>query len=87
MVASMDEVGWLVVDFHQSSVILTKNPTKNVIQDLVSSVYPPRRKGRLKRPRSYNVMWRMRRVADQAKAKKIEKYTLWNAIPQEWHQS
>jgi hypothetical protein len=46
---------------------------KQVIQDLVSSVFPPRRKGRLKRPRNYNVMRRMRRVADLAKTKEEEK--------------
>jgi hypothetical protein len=46
---------------------------KQVFQDLVSSVYSPRRKGRLKRSRDYNVMRRIRRIADQAKADKMDK--------------
>jgi hypothetical protein len=68
----MKWVSWLSIFTYQvssSPIILLKQ----VFQDLVSSVYPPRRKGRLKRPQNYNVMRRMRRVADQAKADKIEK--------------
>jgi hypothetical protein len=42
---------------------------KQVIQDFVSSVYPPRIKGRLKHPRNYNGMRRMRQVADQKDTK------------------
>jgi hypothetical protein len=68
----MKWVSWLSIFSYQvlsSPIILLKQ----VFQDLVSSVYPPRRKRRLKRPRNYNVMRRMRRMADQAKADKIEK--------------
>jgi hypothetical protein len=73
MMVGMDEMSQLIVDFHLSSVIFTNNPTKTSLQDLVSSVYlPPRRKGRLKRPRNYNVMRRIRLIADQAKAGKME---------------
>jgi hypothetical protein len=42
---------------------------KQVIQDLVSSVYRPRRKGRLKHPRNYNGMRRMHQVADEENTK------------------
>jgi hypothetical protein len=68
----MEWVSWLSIFTYQvlsSPIILLKQ----VIQDLVSSVYPPRRKGRPKRPRNYNVMRHMRRVADQDKASKREK--------------
>jgi hypothetical protein len=71
----MKWVSWLSIFTYQvlsSPIILLTQ----VFQDLVSSVYPPRRKGRLKRPRNYNVMRRMRRmrpIAYQAKADKIEK--------------
>jgi hypothetical protein len=64
----MKWVSWLSILNYQvlySPLILLKH----VIQDLVSYVYPPRRKGRLKRPQNNNIMRRMRPVADQAKAK------------------
>jgi hypothetical protein len=73
MVASMDEMGYLVVDSHLSSVIFTNNPTKTSYSRLCFICVPPRIKGRLKRPQNYNVMRRMRRVADHDKAKEKEK--------------
>jgi hypothetical protein len=68
----MKWLSWLSIFTYQvlsSPIILLEQ----VIQDLVSSVYPPRRKGRLTHPLNYNVMRRMRRVADQEKAKEEEK--------------
>jgi hypothetical protein len=68
----MKWVSWLSIFTYQvlsSPIILLKQ----VIQDLVSSVYPPRRKGRFKRPRNYNAVRRMHRVADREKTKEEEK--------------
>jgi hypothetical protein len=76
MVARMDGMGWLVGWLSIVTYQVLSSPTillKQVIQDLISSVYPPRRKGRIKRPWNYNVMRRMRRVDNQYKAEKIEK--------------
>jgi hypothetical protein len=64
----------LVVDFHLSSVIFTNNTTETSYSRIGSICEPPRRKGRLKSPRNYNEMRRMRRVAEQAKANKIGKH-------------
>jgi hypothetical protein len=68
----MKWISWLSI-FTYQVLSLPIILLKQVIQDLVSSVYPPIRKGRLKHPRNYNVMRRICRVADEAKAKEQEK--------------
>jgi hypothetical protein len=81
----MKWVSWLSIFTYQAYQVLSSPIIllEQVFQDFISSVYPPppRRKGRLKRPRNYSVMRRMRRIADQAKADKIENHMLWSAIP------